>query len=166
MSDDIDPEMSAAVRKLINRLAGVDPIDPDDNPSVFEAIDRAAERMENIEQQVAELEKVVDPDPGAVEYDQLTKEQKVRRVRKTLLKNAAEGRAPVMKYRDVMYLFDSNPSAGHCYTLMERAADADGFYYETGGHGDGEKRIRVEPDGVNDNALIHAVNNELQEATV
>ena len=159
MSGDMNAETVAAVRKLIHRLADVDPYDPDTDATIFDAVNDAVDRVESLESKVSELEEVVDPDPGAVEYDQLTKAQKVRRIRKTLLQNAAEGRAPVMKYRDVMYLFDSHPSAGHCYTLMERAADADGFHYEQGGHGDGEKRIRVEPDAVNDKTLIHAVNN-------
>ena len=123
--------------------------------------------VEELQDRVAELERAVDPDPGSVEYDQLTKEQKVFRVRKALATDAkrSNGRA-AMKYKAVMALFNNRPSPGHAYDLMERAADADGFAYDTAGKGEGEKRIRVELDGVNDERLIHAVNNADTAAAV
>ena len=141
MSDDLEPLVDALRRQLKDRTR----------------------RVEDLEKRVAELEELVDPDPGGVAYEQLTSDQKVHRIRVALLEQASAGNAPTMKYDDVRWLFDGKPSAGHAYDLMERAANADGYVYETGGHGDGQKRIRVEPDAVNDERIVHAVNNGAAE---
>ena len=141
MSDDLEPLVDALRRQLKDRTR----------------------RVEDLEKRVAELEELVDPDPGGVAYEQLTSDQKVHRIRVALLEQASAGNAPTMKYDDVRWLFDGKPSAGHAYDLMERAANADGYVYETGGHGDGQKRIRVEPDAVNDERIVHAVNNGTAE---
>ena len=141
MSDDLEPLVDALRRQLKDRTR----------------------RVEDLEQRVAKLEELVDPDPGGVAYEQLTSDQKVHRIRVALLEQASAGNAPTMKYDDVRWLFDGKPSAGHAYDLMERAANADGYVYETGGHGDGQKRIRVEPDAVNDERIVHAVNNGAAE---
>ena len=136
-ADGLEPLVNALRRQLRNRT----------------------ERIEELESRMAELEELVDPDPGKVDYDQLTPDQKVHRVRKHLAQEAAKGNRPTMTYDDVKWLFDGHPSPGHCYDLMERGAEADGYVYETGGHGSGQKRIRVNLDAVNDDALIHAANN-------
>lgn len=116
--------------------------------------------LEALEDRIAALEQLVDPDPGAVDYDQLTRPQKIYRVRRALVERAAtNGGTASMQYDDVMWLFDGHPSAGHCYNLMERAATLDGFAYDEAGNGRGQKRIRVVLDGVNDERLLHAVNN-------
>ena len=154
---DIDDLEAVALRKLLWRMAGNK--HEADESTVLEAANAAVDRMEQLEDRVAELEQLVDPDPGTTAYEQLTREQKVHRVRVALLEQATAGKSPVMKYDDVRWLFDGKPSAGHAYTLMELAAEADGYAYETGGHGKGQKRIRVEPDAVNDERVIHAANN-------
>jgi hypothetical protein len=136
MSDDLEPLVDALRRQLKDRTR----------------------RLEELEDRVAELEELVDPDPGGTAYEQLTRDQKIHRVRVALLEQATAGRAPTMSYDDVQWLFDGKPSPGHAYDLMELAAEADGYTYETGGHGSGKKRIRVEPDGVNDERVIHAAN--------
>jgi hypothetical protein len=158
MSDGLTPKETAAVRKVLFSLAGDD---VDDDADVFEAVDAAAERINDLSERVSELEQVVDPDPGSQAYEQMTKAQKVHRLRVALLEQAAEGKIPSMKYKDVLWLFDGHPSAGHCYDLMERAAEADGYHYDT--NNNDEKRIRVEPDAVNDQSLVHAVNKGQQE---
>lgn len=123
-------------------------------------IDDLEATNERLRERIGHIEELVDPDPGATEYHQLTKPQKVHRLRRTLTEQAAtqrNGKAR-MTYREVMMLFDGHPSAGHCYDLMERAAELDGFAYDTPGDG-GQKRVRVKIDGVNDETLLHAVNN-------
>lgn len=134
----------------------------EDRDPLVEALQRKvntqAERIEDLEDRVAELEQLVDPDPGTTAYEQLTREQKVHRVRVALLEQATAGKSAVMRYDDVRWLFDGKPSAGHAYTLMELVAEAEGYTYEIGGHGKGQKRIRVEPDSVNDERVIHAAN--------
>lgn len=118
-------------------------------------------RVNELEERVDELEQIVEPDPGTTAYEQLTKGQKVHRVRKTLAERAdARNGVASMKYREVMMLFDGHPSAGHCYDLMERAGEMDGFVYDAAGNGEGKKRIRVKLDAVNDDGNLHGVNNE------
>jgi len=160
MSDEFDPLEYVATRKVVWSLAG-DRVDLDDaDDSMIDAAIAAAERVEELEDRVAELEELVDPDPGGVAYEQLTREQKVHRVRVALLEQATAGKSAAMKYKDVQWLFDGRPSPGHAYDLMELAAEADGYVYDRAGGGNvnGEKRIRVEPDAVNDERVIHAAN--------
>lgn len=119
---------------------------------------RLREENQELKDRVAELEDLVDPDPGATDYHSLTKEQKVRRIRKTLVENAmATSGTDSMMYKSVMTLFDGHPSAGHCYNLMERAAELEGFQYDQAG-GSGQKRVRVNVTDVKDEALLHSVN--------
>lgn len=137
--------------------------DLEDLEARFQALNRARidhrDRVAALEERVAELEELVDPDPGATAYEMLTRPQKVHHVRKKLVEMAdrQDGKAQ-LKYRDVKMLFDGYPSAGHCYDLMERAADLDGYAYDEAG-GSGEKRIRVNLADVNDDTLVHVVNN-------
>lgn len=142
MSDELEPLVRALQRKLNTQK----------------------DTIETLESRVAKLEQVVDPNPGSTDYDQLTRPQKVHRIRVALLEEAKDGKPPIMKYDDVRWLFNGNPSPGHCYDLMELVADAEGYVYEQAGNGDGQKRIRVEPDAVNDERVIHAANNATGDA--
>jgi hypothetical protein len=162
MTDQFDPLEVAAVRNVLWSLAGDD---ADDDGTLMDAAESAVDRVESLENRVAELEELVDPDPGGKEYDQLTKDQKVHRVRTALVEQADDTRngKAKMNYKEVMWLFDGHPSPGHAYDLMERAGELDGFAYDTAA-GEGEKRVRVDIDGVNDDALVHAVNNDTAEA--
>lgn len=137
MTDDTDPLVDALRRKC----------------------DAQAKQIDDLEQRLSELERLVEPDPGQTDYETLTKAQKVYRVRKALVETAANtnGR-DAMKYKAVIRLFDGHPSPGHAYTLMENSADLDGFAYDTANGKDGEKRIRVKLEDVNDDALVHAAN--------
>ncbi|MFB6256468.1 MAG: hypothetical protein ABEH58_07060 [Haloplanus sp.] len=122
-----------------------------------ERVDEVEAENESLRERVADLEQVVDPDPGAVEYDELSRPRKVHRVRRRLVETAARtnGKA-AMQYSDVMWLFDGHPSRGHCYDLMSLAGDLDGFRYDN--TGDTQHRILANLDGVNDETLIHAAN--------
>lgn len=116
------------------------------------------DRVETLEQQLADIQEVIDPDPGATAYEMLTRPQKVHHIRKKLVEMAdRQGGKAQLKYRDVKMLFDGYPSAGHCYDLMERAAELEGFAYDETG-GTGEKRIRANLDAVNDETYFHGVN--------
>lgn len=149
-----------AFRRLISRLA-----DEDDHEDLdpIERVDRAIDRVENLEteneqlkERVAELEGNVNPDPTNKEYDDLTRDEKVRKVRETLLSEAQQRRngKAKMDYKGVLLLFDNRPSAGHVYQLMEIAAEEEGFDYVDA---DG-KAIRVNSNAVKDDGLFHAVN--------
>lgn len=113
---------------------------------------------EQLRAEQAELRSRVVPDPTNKEYDDLTRPEKVHQVRVALARQAVastNGKARYT-YRDVLAQYESRPSPGHAYTLLEIAGEADGFRY---GEHNGEKSLLVNLDAVNDNAVIHAVNN-------
>lgn len=139
----------------------------------FEALNRARlhfndrvdvleEENEQLRERVAELEEIVTPDPNSVEYDQLTRPQKVHRIRKKLVEQAARrhnGRSS-MDYKEVTWLFDGHPSPGHAYTLMELAGELDGFEFDPDS---GEnQRVLANLDAVNDETLFHAANKAVE----
>lgn len=157
MSDASEALDHAAFRQLVFGLASGEAEDYD---TIVEAVREIVAENQRLREEVAELQELVDPDPGATEYQQLTKPQKVSRVRSALVEEAEKrgGRA-ALHYDDVKWLFDGHPSAGHCYDLMERAAELDGFAYDRPSGDGGQKRVRVNLDGVNDLDRFHAVNN-------
>jgi len=126
-----------------------------------ERINELESDVDRLNNRVVELENLVDPDPGHANYGNLGKDEKVWRVRKKLAEMAATRNGKqAMSYRDVMMLFNGHPSAGHCYNLMERAGELDGFEYDA--NPEGEKRLTVNLDGVNDERVIHSVKKGFQ----
>lgn len=124
---------------------------------VTDRLEAVEEENERLRDRVAELEKIVDPSGDAGEYHELTRPQKVFQLRRALmLKAARDGGAAAMSYRDVLAVFNYQPSDGHAYNLMRYAAEADGFTYNDA---TGEKRLTVKTDAVSDETLIHSVNN-------
>lgn len=118
------------------------------------------QRINELEERLAQLEQVVDTDVGAIRYEQLTKQDKVRKVRIALVNRAGGSGTARMTYGEVQSLLNNRPSPGHAYDLMELAGECDGFDYQ---RPDGpDNRIVVNMDDVNDDALIHAANNEDQ----
>lgn len=110
----------------------------------------------DLETRVAELEQVVDTGRGAVEYENMTRKDKVRAVRSHLYTMATERGRKSLKYQAVVDLFGGRPSVGHAYDLMGHAGNADGFSY--GENRGGEKRLRVDPADVNAEADFHEAN--------
>ncbi|WP_224338236.1 hypothetical protein [Haloprofundus halobius] len=127
--------------------------------AAFDWIDELEAENERLSTRLAELEQLVSPDPESVAYEQLTRSQKVHRVRKKLVERAASRQTgkSQMEYKDVKWLFDGHPSPGHCYDLMRLAGKLEGFSYETSD--DRSNRVLVNLEGVNDETLIHAANN-------
>jgi len=128
------------------------------------ARDHLLDRVDDLEAEnaelkatVADLRSRVDPDPTGKDYDEMDRDERVFRVRVALARKAmkSNGRA-TYRYDDVLSQFDQRPSAGYAYTLLELAAAADGYRY---GEHNGEKQLRVNINGVNDDAVFHAVNN-------
>jgi len=112
---------------------------------------------ERLRDRVAELE-ATQPDTDGYPDDRDTR---IGMVRSHLIERARNqhGKAAI-DYKDVKYgVFQGEPSPGHCYDLMERAADMDGFAYDRPSGEGGQKRVRVNLDGVNDLDRFHAVNN-------
>lgn len=148
--DDLKRDL-AILRKFIYTT-----VDTEDVHDFHEAATRAAQKLDKTNERLAELEAYVDRRTEQTSYADMTKRDKVWTIRKTLL--SQEGGNPSMRYQDVMWLFDGEPSAGHCYNLMEYAADKDGYEYQEFGD-DRQHRIVLKTDELNENAAVHRVNN-------
>lgn len=142
----------------------------DDLEGRVDALNRARiylqDRVEDLETEnaqlrdrLADLEEIVDPDPASRDYTELSREQKVHRVRRALVEQAATQQTgkTSMAYDDVQWLFDGHPSPGHAYDLMELAGNLAGFEHVD--PDDRQQQIRVDLDAVNDETLIRAANN-------
>lgn len=160
---DIDPIDVAALRRLL--FEGACFVEDEKTVEEMTSVERAdlvVDQLATLRQRVAELEEIVDPDPGSTRYKHLTRAQKVRRVRQTLVEKARtrSGKSK-MHYDEVQALFGGRPSPGHCYDLMEQAGEMDGFDYDEGA--DDQKRVRCNTDAVNAEALFHGANNAASE---
>lgn len=89
-------------------------------------IDDLRAENERLRERVAELEATTEVSD---DYDQLDRDTKVGMVRGHLIDRArAQHGMAAIDYDDVMWeVFDGEPSADHCYTLMRLAAQAEGF---------------------------------------
>jgi hypothetical protein len=138
--------------------------------AVGKRFDELNEQVDWLNSRLTEIEKLVSPDSGDTLYHEMDKDQRVFRVREYLLQQAVDGNRRALGYREIKSLFDGHPSDGYCYELMKQAGRADGFSYGTKGGKDvhsetGEKAIRVIPADVNDERLIHGLNNGGSDAT-
>lgn len=153
------PEM-AAVRKILARMAGYGETDDAPTDEVQLACE-AAERFEELAETVERLDRVVDTDLDVREYGQLTKKDKVRQIRTTLIRKAGQTGQAAMRYDAVRSIFNHHPSAGYAYDLMRAAGEAEGFDYQE--FDDRDNRIVVKTDAVNDETLIRRANNDTPE---
>lgn len=82
--------------------------------------------VEEQQERIAELEAA---QPDKSDYDTLDREDKVGFVKQHLVKKAKDqhGKAAI-DYNGIKWeVFSGEPSADHCYTLMQIAANEDGF---------------------------------------
>lgn len=137
----------AAVRKVIYQLAELDgsDLDPEHvNPvqaanMAVENVQEILERQRELEGRVEELEQRA-PKPSAKSYKAMDRHDRVTVLRERMTDRArSNGGKYATDYDGVINIFDGHPSAGYAYTLMELAADADGFDY--GEAPDGTKRL-------------------------
>lgn len=153
-----------------------------DNPDVtprdaLQIAQRALSRVNSVEEDLAELRDehdTVAADLTAIQlrvseiesdrpYHALTTNEKIGRVREELFERGrSNGGTATMTYDDVMWsVFDGNPSADHCYKLMRRAADADGFTYHDGSVG--QKRVVVDVEQAKAGVAFSSANNAVVE---
>lgn len=152
-TDEDQPDLEA----VLDRLQEMDALSRG-NAYLRERVDELEAENESLRGEVAELGEVVDPDPGSREYASLSKAQKVHRLRRTFVEQAARAmtKRAKMEYTDVIWLFDGHPSPGHAYDLMRAAGNLDGFQYDESG--ERQNRITVKLEAVNDESLVHAAN--------
>lgn len=147
------PEM-AALRALAYQLADVDP----DTYPLPDAAKAAVQRMTKLEDRIAQLEAVVDTDLDRLEYEQLTRRDKVLLIQRHLV-DQADGTTAAMTNKDVWYLFNRSPSRHHCYELMEIAGEDLGFNYENFGDSR-DNRLTVRVSDVNKETLAFVHGNK------
>ena len=130
-----------------------------------EEIDDLREENERLTYRVAELE-AEKPD-RSVDYEQLSLEDKVARVREELMihANASMSGVASLDYRDVMVsLFNDKPSADHCYKLMRLAGQKDGFDYEN--PASGNRRVTVDLEVAKSSPEFSHANKDVEEEGV
>jgi len=111
------------------------------------------ERITELEDTITELEAVVDklqeraPDPSRMEYDDMSRDDKVTVIQSKLKAEAdATNGTAKAEYKDVIRMFDGHPSAGHAYGLMEAVGEREGCNYSEAP--DGSKRVTFRVGGV------------------
>lgn len=86
-------------------------------------------RLEEAEDELAQMAIRLSEQDDERDYRDLTRDDKVGMVREHAFEKALEGTGTAsLDYDDIMWgPFDGEPSADHCYKLMELAADLRGF---------------------------------------
>lgn len=112
-----------------------------------DTIEEQNQTIEHMQERIFALENRL---PENRDYDSLTKQEKIGMVREHVVQRAREqGGVATVDYDDVIWgPFDGEPSASHCYTLMRKAAEADGFRFEDPEHAN--KRLSVNLDETKD----------------
>lgn len=157
MSEDVPEDVQKEIDRIDGNIEGIF--------TRLGELQELRDENEALRERIEELEKVVDPNPSRLQWEQMSKSQKVQKIRRNLLQYAKEdGGVAKMNYKEVKALFDGQPSDGHTYNLMEAAADAEGFKYNAPKHGNkvGEKRVLCDLGGVNADASVQSLNNGIQ----
>lgn len=126
---------------------------------------RIDEQAEIIERQKERIVSVEARQEDTSEYATLDRDTKVGMVREHIVERAQNqhGKAAI-DYNDVQWgVFDGEPSADHCYTLMQLAANADGFNFD---NPKGQnKRLTVNIDATNPVLCFSHANKDSREVT-
>ena len=96
-------------------------------------VDELEDDIEQLRDEVTSLELRLSEHDDDRDYAQLTRDDKVGMVREHAFQRASRGSGvAALDYDDIMWeVFDGEPSADHCYTLMKLAADVRGFEVKT-----------------------------------
>lgn len=96
-------------------------------------LDEATDEIERLREDVTSLELRLSEHDDERDYAELTRDDKVGMVREHAFQKASRGSGlAALDYDDIMWeVFDGEPSADHCYTLMKLAADVRGFEVKT-----------------------------------
>lgn len=137
---------------------------------------RALQKVNDLEQRLEDQQETIDAQHERIvaleaktedtgDYETLDRDTKVGMVREHIVERARNqhGKAAI-DYNDVQWgVFDGEPSADHCYTLMQRAASAEGFNFEDP---DGQnKRLTVNIDATNPVLGFSHANKDSPEVT-
>ncbi|WP_026046315.1 hypothetical protein [Halorubrum sp. T3] len=125
MSEDDDVSARDALAIAQRALAKANGLEAD--------LDEATYEIERLREDVTSLELRLSEHDDDRDYAELTRDDKVGMVREHAFQKATRGSGvAALDYDDIMWeVFDGEPSADHCYTLMELAADIRGFEVKT-----------------------------------
>jgi len=106
-------------------------------------VKKQQETIDDLESELTAVSLRVSEFDDEREYDQLTRDDKVGRVREYGFRRADEGHGRTkLDYNDIKWsVFDGEPSPAHCYTLMEVAGSARGFEHRD--DADGNEHLAV-----------------------
>jgi len=142
-------------------------IEPRDALEIAQKALRQTNQLEqtvtNLQNRVQELEAAI---PDRSEYSELDRDTKVGMVKQHLVNRAQDqhGKAAI-DYDGVMWeVFDGEPSADHCYTLMQKAANTDGF--ELQNPENGNRRLTVNIRATNAQTNFSHANKDMSEGGV
>lgn len=134
-------------------MSDVPDVRPEDALQVAQRALAKANELEEIEQRVADLEEELTAVKLRVSefdedrpYDQLTRDDKIGKVREHAFKKAAQGHGKAtLDYDDIKWeVFDGEPSPAHCYDLMKWAAQARGFDHRDPANGNEHLAVDAE----------------------
>ncbi|MYL15688.1 hypothetical protein [Halorubrum distributum] len=96
-------------------------------------VDELEDEIEQLREDVTSLELRLSEHDDDRDYAELTRDDKVGMVREHAFQKASRSSGvAALDYDDIMWgVFDGEPSADHCYTLMKLAADVRGFEVKT-----------------------------------
>lgn len=144
----------AATRKVVTAIAEMDGTDTHDMDAI-ETANKAVENIAEMGDRIAELETRLEaveeraPNPAEMEYARMGKAEKATVVRSKLKHEAeATGGTASAQYKEIIRMFDGNPSAGHAYDLMDAAAEIEGF--NVGTNPEGTKRLTCRLEAVDE----------------
>ena len=125
MSEDDDVSARDALAIAQRALAKANGLEAD--------LDEATAEIEQLREDVTSLELRLSEHDDDRDYAELTRDDKVGMVREHAFQKATRGSGvAALDYDDIMWeVFDGEPSADHCYTLMKIAADVRGFEVKT-----------------------------------
>ena len=125
MSEDDDVSARDALAIAQRALAKANGLEAD--------LDEATDEIEQLREDVTSLELRLSEHDDDRDYAELTRDDKVGMVREHAFQKATRGSGvAALDYDDIMWeVFDGEPSADHCYTLMKLAADIRGFDVKT-----------------------------------
>lgn len=142
----------------LDRLKDTDESQARDIASIRRRLSQVQDDFEALQKHLDRIEELVDV--NGREYDQLTTEDKLNAIREALIKGAKQKGhdKSSMDYKEVWNLFDREPSPGHCYDLMGKVGNLDGFEY--GKNKAGNRVVKVDLSAVNADQDLFSVKTE------
>lgn len=121
------------------------------------------EEIADLRSQVTSLELRLSEFDDDRDYRDLSRDDKVGLVREHAFEKAVQGAGTVsLDYDDIMWeVFDGEPSADHCYTLMQLAADVRGF--DVRNPPSGNRSLTVDAEEAKRGAVFSSANKTVSE---